>query len=85
MRLKLKSPQNVKRRRKTMSREMNQDTMIENAIKAAQGADLLLQDLQGLLHHSDAVLALLVLPEIEKVAGVKQRMEALASALKSTG
>lgn len=62
---------------------MSQDMMIENAIKAAQGADLLLQDLQGLLHHSDAVVALLVLPEIEKVAGVKQRMEALAAALKS--
>ena len=67
-----------------MGREMNQDTLIENATKSAQGADLLLQDLQGLLHHSDAVVALLVLPEIEKVAGVKQRLEVLASALKST-
>lgn len=62
---------------------MSQDMMIENAIKAAQGADLLLQDLQSLLHHSDALVALLVLPEIEKVADVKQRMERLASALKS--
>jgi hypothetical protein len=69
----------VNRRRKTMSQEM----MIENATKAAQGADLLLQDLQGLLRDSDAVVAMLVLPEIEKVAGVKQRMEALASAIKS--
>jgi hypothetical protein len=61
---------------------MSQEMMIENAIKAAQCADLLLQDLQGLLRNSDAVVAMLVLPEIEKVAGVKQRMEALASAIK---
>lgn len=62
-----------------MSHEIN----IENAIKAAQGADLLLQDLQGLLSTSDGVTALLIYPEIEKVVGVKQRMEQMAAALKS--
>jgi len=62
---------------------MSQEINIENAIKAAQTADLLLQDLQGLLSTCDAVMALLVYPEIEKVAGVKQRMEQMAVALKS--
>lgn len=61
---------------------MNKDLAIENATKAAQCADLLLQDLQSLLFGSDAILVMLVLPEIEKLAGVKQRMEAIASALK---
>jgi hypothetical protein len=63
--------------------KMSQEIIIENTIKAAQGADLLLQDLQGLLSTSDAVMALLIYPEIEKVAGVKQRMEQMAAALKS--
>jgi hypothetical protein len=61
---------------------MNKEQMLENSIKTSQGADLLIQDLKGLLSSSDALTALLVLPEIEKVAGVKQRLEALASALK---
>jgi len=62
-----------------MSREQD----IENATKAAQCADLLLQDLQDLNRHGDAMLSMLVLPEIEKVSGVKQRMEAIISALQS--
>ncbi len=62
---------------------MSKEMAIENATKAAQTADLLLQDLQGLLFNSDAVMAMLVLPEIEKVAGVKQRMEAIMSALET--
>jgi hypothetical protein len=62
---------------------VNKSIAIENAVKAAQCADLLLQDLQSLLFSSDAVLALLVFPEIEKVAGVKQRMEAIVSALEA--
>ena len=62
---------------------MSKEMAIENATKADQTADLLLQDLQGLLFNSDAVMAMLVLPEIEKVAGVKQRMEAIMSALET--
>lgn len=61
---------------------MNQ-AIIETATKAAQCADLLLQDLQSLNRTGDAMLSLLILPEIEKVAGVKQRMEAILSALET--
>jgi hypothetical protein len=49
----------------------------------AQCADLLLQDLQSMLFSSDTILALLVFSEIEKVAGVKRRMEAIVSALET--
>lgn len=62
---------------------MNREMAIENATKATQGVDLLLKDLQGLLFNSDEIMAMLVLPEIEKVAGVKRRMEAILSALKT--
>ena len=62
---------------------MSHKMMIENATKTAQTADLLLQDLEGLLHDADAVVALLVLPEIEKVASVKLRMKALVSAIQA--
>ena len=62
---------------------MSKEMVIEYATKAAQGADLLLKDLQGLLFNGDALMAMLVLPEIEKVAGVKQRMEAMIEALES--
>ena len=62
---------------------MSHKMMIENATKAAQTAGLLLQDLQGLLHGADAVVALLVLPEIAMVAGVKQRLEAFVSAIQA--
>ncbi len=62
-----------------MSREQD----IENATKAAQCADLLLQDLQELNRHGDQLVSMLILPEIEKIAGVKIRMEAIVSALKS--
>lgn len=57
--------------------------VIENATKAAQCADLLLQDLQALNRNGNAMVSLLVLPEIEKVAGVKSRLEAIKSALKT--
>lgn len=60
---------------------MNQ--VIENATKAAQCADLLLQDLQELNRTGNAMVSLLVLPEIEKVAGVKARIDAIKSALKA--
>lgn len=60
---------------------MNQD--IENATKAAQSADLLLQDLQLLNRMGSAMVSLLVLPEIEKVADVKARLEAIKFALKT--
>jgi hypothetical protein len=62
-----------------MSREQD----IENATKAAQCAQLLLQDLQYLNRYGDAMLSMLVLPEIEKVADVKQRLEAIISALQT--
>jgi len=62
---------------------MNREQDIENAIKAAQCAQLLLQDLQDMNRNGDAMLSMLILPEIEKVAGVKQRIEAIASALQS--
>jgi hypothetical protein len=62
---------------------MSVHTDIENATKAAQCADLLLQDLQSLNRSDDAKISLLVLPEIDKVAGVKCRLEAIVSALKS--
>lgn len=62
-----------------MSREQN----IENATKAMQCADLLLQDLQELNRGGDAVVSLLVLPEIEKVAGVQARLGAMIAALKN--
>jgi hypothetical protein len=60
-----------------MSSEMD----IENAIKAAQCADLLIQDLQSLHRSCEPIVSLLVLPEIEKAVGIKQRMEAIASHL----
>lgn len=62
---------------------MSHEMIIENATKAAQCADLLLKDLQNLLFGGDAILAMLVLPEIEKVAGVKSRLESILSALKT--
>ena len=62
-----------------MSREMD----IENATKAMQTADLLLQDLQELNRNGDALVSMLVLPEIEKVAGVQARMKAMMVALKN--
>lgn len=62
---------------------MNRELDIENATKAAQCAQLLLQDLQDLNRNGDAMLSMLVLPEIEKVAGVKLRLEAIMSALKT--
>jgi hypothetical protein len=54
---------------------------MENAIKAKKCAELLLQDLQTLHWDGDALLSMIVLPEIEKVAGVRARLEALTSAL----
>lgn len=62
-----------------MSREMD----IENATKAMQTADLLLQDLQELNRGGNALVSMLTLPEIEKVAGVQARMKAIMSALQS--
>lgn len=61
---------------------MNSQT-IENATKAMQCADLLLQDLQALNRTGDAMVSLLVLPEIEKVATVQARLGAILSTLKA--
>jgi hypothetical protein len=60
-----------------MSREID----IENTSKAAQCADLLIQDLQELHRSCDPIVSLLILPEIEKVVGIKQRMEAIVNSL----
>lgn len=57
------------------------EVVIENAMKAAQCADLLLQDLKSLNTSGDMMLSLLVLPEIEKVTSVKSRLEAILSAV----
>lgn len=62
---------------------MSNEMVIENATKAAQAADLLLSDLQELNRNGSSVVSLLVLPELEKVAGVKSRLEAILSALKA--
>lgn len=62
-----------------MSREQD----IEGATKAVQSAELLLQDLQSLNRDGDALVSLLVMPEIENAAGIKTRLEALMCALKS--
>jgi hypothetical protein len=61
---------------------MNKD-LIENATKAAQCADLLLSDLQSLNKVADAMVSLLVLPEIEKAAGIKARLDAILHAIES--
>ena len=61
----------------------NQEILIENCQKSEQGADLLIQDLRGLLSHSDPILAMVILPEIAKAAEIKNRMKALVSALQS--
>ena len=61
-----------------MSREMD----IENATKAAQCADLLIQDLQSLHRSCEPIVSLLILPELEKAVGIKQRMEASVASLK---
>lgn len=55
--------------------------VLENAVKAAQGADLLLQDLQGLYTSAGGLLPLLVLPELEQVAAIKARLEAIVAGL----
>jgi hypothetical protein len=60
-----------------MSREID----IENTTKAVQCADLLIQDLQSLHRSCEPVVSLLILPEIEKAVGIKQRMEAIVSSL----
>lgn len=62
---------------------MSKEMAIENATKAMQCADLLLQDLQELNRTGDAMVSLLVLPEIEKVATVQARLGAMIAALKS--
>jgi Tfp pilus assembly pilus retraction ATPase PilT len=58
-------------------------TTIENAIKAAQTADLLLQDLQALSASGSVIVHLLVLPEIRKAREMKDRLSAIAAAFVS--
>ena len=60
---------------------MNKAIVIENATKAAQCAELLLQDLQGLNASGDAMVSLLTLPEIEKVSQVILRLDSILYAL----
>lgn len=60
---------------------MSLEQTIEDATKAVRCADLLLQDLQNMNSTSNQLVSMLVLPEIEKVASVKARLEALISAL----
>lgn len=62
---------------------MTRETDIENAIKAAQTADLLLSDLRELNRTGGPVLSMMVLPEIQRAAELKTKLEGLASALKS--
>lgn len=61
---------------------MRRDLDTENALKAAQAAQLLLQDLQDLHRSGDAMLAMLVLPEIERVASVRDHLGAIVLALR---
>ncbi|MHB8252198.1 MAG: hypothetical protein ACYDEV_00505 [Acidiferrobacter sp.] len=60
---------------------MSYEQDIENVTKAVQCAELLLQDLQDINRNGNSMLSMLVLPEIEKVAGIKHRIEAIVSAL----
>lgn len=57
--------------------------VLENAIKSAECTDLLLSDLQSLNKSGNAMVSLLVLPEIEKVAELKARLEAIVYAIKA--
>lgn len=55
---------------------------LENARKAMQRTDLLLQDLQQLNRSGSSLVSLLTLPEIEKVACMQARLGALILAIK---
>lgn len=59
----------------------NSKQLIENLTKAEQCAELLLQDLQYLNRTGDAVISLLVLPEIEKAADIRNRLKAIATSV----
>lgn len=54
---------------------------LEEAVKAEQAVDLLVQDLQSLNAGADPVVSLLVLPEIEKAAAIHNRLKSLTMAL----
>lgn len=58
---------------------------LENATKAAQTAQLLLQDLQDLNRSGNALLSLAALSEIHFVAQLKDRLDALVAALQVSG
>lgn len=62
---------------------MSNEMIIEITTKAAQTADLLLADLQELNRKGNGLVSLLALPEIEKIAGVKLRLEAILASLKA--
>ncbi|MDP2759923.1 MAG: hypothetical protein Q8O64_05885 [Sideroxyarcus sp.] len=62
---------------------MSHNQMIESAEKATQTAALLIQDMQEMVRFGTQMEALLVLPEIERVARVRNRLSALSSALQS--
>jgi hypothetical protein len=55
---------------------------IENATKAAQSAQLLLQDLQAMNRDGNALTSLLALPEIGRVAELHDRLKAIEAALR---
>lgn len=62
---------------------MNSAQDIENAAKAAQTAQLLLQDLQSLNRSKNPLLSLMALEEIGRVAQLQTHLEAIAVALQS--
>lgn len=59
---------------------MNHD--LENAIKAAQGADLLCQDLRGLAITDNLILHDAVIAELQIAAAQRIRMERIVANLK---
>ncbi len=62
---------------------MNTQQKHEIAIKAAQTADLLLQDLQE-VNRADPYWSVIILPEIEKVAALKYRLYQIAALVEVT-
>ncbi len=62
---------------------MCSEITIENITKATQTADLLLSDLLQLNKSGGDLISLLVLPEIEKISGLKGRLEQLLVAIQA--
>lgn len=62
---------------------MNTQQKHEIAIKAAQTADLLLQDLQE-VNRADPYWSVIILPEIEKIAALKFSLEQMLAITSET-